>query len=130
ITEVWFTGVHSDVGGGYPDGTLSFVPLVWMVSQLQGRLRFQPGAIEHFEAYESAIGPMHDSRSGAAVMYRYGPRHIGASDKVDGGPPIVHFAVVARMLHGCDDYAPVTLPASAKVLLPDGRMLPLTNESS
>src|SRR5262249_10490542 len=25
IKEVWFAGSHSDVGGGYPDGTLSFV---------------------------------------------------------------------------------------------------------
>jgi uncharacterized protein (DUF2235 family) len=130
ITEVWFTGVHSDVGGGYPDGTLSFVPLVWMASHVEDRLRFQPGQIDHFRAYQSAIGPRHDSRSGAAVMYRYGPRHIGESREVDGGPPIVDFAVVERMLHGCDDYAPVTLPASANVLLPDGRILALTNESS
>jgi uncharacterized protein (DUF2235 family) len=129
ITEVWFTGVHSDVGGGYPDGTLSFVPLVWMASHVENRLRFQPGVIDHFRAYQSAIGPRHDSRSGAAVMYRYGPRHIGESNEVDGGPPIVDFAVVERMLHGCDDYAPVTLPASANVLLPDGRILPMTESS-
>jgi hypothetical protein len=130
ITEVWFTGVHSDVGGGYPDGTLSFVPLVWMASHVEGKLRFQPGQIDHFRAYRSAIGPMHDSRSGAAVMYRYGPRHIGESNEVDGGPPIVDFAVVERMLHGCDDYAPVTLPASARVLLPNGKVMALTDEAS
>jgi hypothetical protein len=73
---------------------------------------------------------MHDSRSGAAVMYRYGPRQIGADPKVSGGPPVAHFAVVERMLHGCDDYAPVTLPASAKVQLPDGRVMALTNEDT
>lgn len=130
IKEVWFTGVHSDVGGGYPDGTLAFVPLVWMASQVEGDLRFQPGAIDHFRTYQSAIGPMHDSRSGAAVFYRYGPRPIGESVTKEGGPPVVHFAVVERMLHGCDNYAPVTLPASAKVLLPDGRVMPLTEEST
>ncbi|MGX9427039.1 DUF2235 domain-containing protein [Bradyrhizobium sp. LeoA1S1] len=124
IREVWFSGVHSDVGGGYPDGTLSFVPLVWMVEQIEHRLRFQPGRIEHFRAYQSAIGPIHDSRSGAAVMYRYGPRPI-TETKADGGPPVIHFGVVERMLHGCDDYAPVTLPASAKVLT-NGKAQPLT----
>jgi uncharacterized protein (DUF2235 family) len=126
IKEVWFSGTHSDVGGGYPDGTLSFVPLVWMAGELGNSLRFQPGQIDHFRAYQSAIGPMHDSRSGAAVMYRYGPRPIGEDLQVDGGPPVVHFAVVERMLHGCDDYAPVTLPASAKVLLPNSNEMPLT----
>ena len=30
IREVWFSGVHTDVGGGYPDGSLSYVPLVWI----------------------------------------------------------------------------------------------------
>jgi uncharacterized protein (DUF2235 family) len=48
IEEVWFSGVHSDVGGGYPDGTLSFVPLVWMAEQVEHDLRVQPGQIDHF----------------------------------------------------------------------------------
>ncbi|WP_249169771.1 DUF2235 domain-containing protein, partial [Bradyrhizobium liaoningense] len=34
VKEVWFAGVHSDIGGGYPESTLSFVPLVWMTEQL------------------------------------------------------------------------------------------------
>ncbi|KYG25209.1 hypothetical protein SE92_20325 [Bradyrhizobium sp. AT1] len=119
VKEVWFAGVHSDIGGGYPDCSLSFVPLVWMVEQLRGKLRFHSGTIEHFRAYQSAIGPMHDSRRGAAMLYRYGPRHIGNSAR-DGGPPVVHFAVVERMLRGSDDYAPVMLPANAWVYLPNG----------
>jgi hypothetical protein len=27
ITQVWFAGVHSNVGGGYPEDRLSLVPL-------------------------------------------------------------------------------------------------------
>ncbi|KJC54675.1 hypothetical protein UB31_03345 [Bradyrhizobium sp. LTSP849] len=129
VKEVWFAGVHSDIGGGYPDCTLSFVPLVWMVDQLAGRLRFQSGTIQHFEDYQSAIGPRHDSRSGAAVLYRYGPRPVlpGAAN---GGAPVVHFAVVERMLHGCDDYAPIMLPADARVLMPNGDELDLTDEGT
>jgi uncharacterized protein (DUF2235 family) len=130
IKEVWFSGVHSDVGGGYPDGSLSYVPLAWMAGEIGQGLRFQPGRIQHFDTYQSAIGPMHDSRSGAAVMYRYGPRPIGEDKKTDGGAPIVHLGVVERMLHGCDNYAPIMLPASAKVLLPDGKVLPLTQDDT
>ncbi|MDA9438354.1 hypothetical protein XH98_04275 [Bradyrhizobium sp. CCBAU 51745] len=129
VKEVWFAGVHSDIGGGYPDCTLSFVPLVWMVDQLGNQLRFQKGTVEHFRDYQSAIGPMHDSRSGAAVLYRYGPRPVLAG-KANGGTPVVHFAVVERMLHGCDDYAPIMLPADARVLMPDGTKLDLTDEGT
>jgi uncharacterized protein (DUF2235 family) len=130
IKEVWFAGVHSDVGGGYPDGNLSFVPLVWMAEQVRQDLRFQPGSIEHFHAYQSAIGPMHDSRSGAAIIYRYGPRPIGEDPQIDGGPPVVHLGVVERMLHGSDNYAPVMLPASAKVLMPNGDVMSLTQDDT
>ncbi|AMA60590.1 DUF2235 domain-containing protein [Bradyrhizobium sp. CCGE-LA001] len=117
IKEVWFAGVHSDVGGGYPDGNLSYVPMTWMASQVEGQLRFQDGRIDYFRAYQSAIGPVHDSRAGAAVFYRYSPRGI-ASDLKDGGPPVLHHSVVQRMLKGCDNYAPVTLPAKSLVWLP------------
>lgn len=130
IKEVWFAGVHSDVGGGYPDGTLSYVPLVWMAEQVEHDLRFQPGRIDHFRAYQSAIGPIHDSRSGAAVMYRYGPRPIEEDKKNNGGAPIVHLGVVERMLHGCDNYAPIMLPASAEVRLPTGDVMPLTKQET
>ncbi|MBR0783917.1 DUF2235 domain-containing protein [Bradyrhizobium iriomotense] len=129
VEEVWFAGVHSDVGGGYPESTLSFVPLVWMADRLSGRLRFQDGEIEHFKEYQSAIGPKHDSRSGAAVLYRYGPRPVLAGE-VNGGLPVVHFAVVERMLFGCDAYAPIMLPADSLVLMPDGRKLNLMADAT
>ncbi|MBN8991193.1 MAG: DUF2235 domain-containing protein [Rhizobiales bacterium] len=130
IKEVWFAGVHSDVGGGYPDGTLSYVPLVWMAEQIEHELRFQPGQIDVFRRYQSSIGPIHDSRSGAAVMYRYDPRTIGDDKNINGGAPVVHLGVVERMLHGCDNYAPVMLPANARVLLPTGDVMPLTEEET
>jgi uncharacterized protein (DUF2235 family) len=126
VKEIWFAGVHSDIGGGYPDSSLSFVPLVWMAEQLGEQLRFQKGTIERFREYQSAIGPRHDSRSGAAVLYRYGPRPILEGD-ANGGKPVVHFAVVERMLFGCDDYAPIMLPANARVLMPDGSIRDLTD---
>ncbi len=129
VNEVWFAGVHSDIGGGYPEASLSFVPLVWMVEQLGGQLRFQDGSIEHFRAYQSAIGPRHDSRSGAAVLYRYDPRPILGGDE-NSGPPVIHFAVVERMLFGCDDYAPIMLPANARVLMPDGSIQELTDDGT
>src|SRR5258705_295934 len=33
ISQVWFAGVHSNVGGGYPDDALAYIPLVWMMNE-------------------------------------------------------------------------------------------------
>ena len=33
ISQVWFPGVHSDIGGGYPQNGLSYVTLDWMLTR-------------------------------------------------------------------------------------------------
>jgi uncharacterized protein (DUF2235 family) len=33
VEQVWFAGVHSDVGGGYPDASLSELPLLWIADR-------------------------------------------------------------------------------------------------
>jgi uncharacterized protein (DUF2235 family) len=33
ISQVWFAGVHSNVGGGYPDDGLSYVSLLWILRE-------------------------------------------------------------------------------------------------
>ena len=35
LSQVWFAGVHSNVGGGYPDDTLAYIPFVWMITEAQ-----------------------------------------------------------------------------------------------
>lgn len=35
LQEVWFSGAHSDVGGGYASGALAGVSLNWMVEQIR-----------------------------------------------------------------------------------------------
>src|SRR5690606_28826285 len=34
IEQVWFTGVHSDVGGGYADHGLSDIAFAWMMEKV------------------------------------------------------------------------------------------------
>ena len=36
IEQVWFPGVHSDVGGGYAEQGLSDIALIWMLDKAQG----------------------------------------------------------------------------------------------
>jgi uncharacterized protein (DUF2235 family) len=123
IKEVWFAGVHSDVGGGYPDDELALVPCVWMAEEARARgLRFKEDAIEEIRAESSALGPRHDSRAGMSVFYRYAPRPVETSAEA-GGIPVIHHSVAERMVDGSDNYAPLTLPHTARVLMPNGQTL-------
>jgi hypothetical protein len=37
LEQVWFAGVHCDVGGGYRDPELSEIPLLWMADRARDR---------------------------------------------------------------------------------------------
>ena len=50
IRQVWFAGVHGDVGGGYPevDSGLSKYPLLWMIAQAKAAgLRVDDSMVNH-----------------------------------------------------------------------------------
>lgn len=120
ISEVWFSGVHSDVGGGYPDGATSLAPLLWMAGEARDQgLDFRADPLAEWSQQVSPTAPLHDSRAGLSVYYRYSPRKI-ETGAADGGPPVVHHSVVERIVSGCDGYAPLVLPRDIRILLPNG----------
>ncbi len=64
LAEVWFAGVHSDVGGMFPTGgRLSDIPLKWMAQEaVVAGLRVDPGTYETYQAQvtrEDATAPVH-----------------------------------------------------------------------
>src|SRR4051794_32802044 len=126
-SRIWFAGVHSDVGGGYPEDDLAHVPLTWMIGELGNSLRFIDGTTETYARNASPYASAHDSRGGLSVFYRYGPRTIGDNG---GQPPVVHHSVAEKIAFGIERYAPVALPATAKVLMPDGSEPPIAGYKS
>ena len=79
MQQVWFSGMHADVGGGYADDSLAYVPLYWMLEHAEESfLRFTPLLRKEIEDYANPNGLMHDSRNGVASFYRYQPRYISA----------------------------------------------------
>jgi uncharacterized protein (DUF2235 family) len=78
ISQVWFTGVHADIGGGYPENGLSFVTLNWMMDRAAAYdLKYLD------EQRKLLIDPqidftdkLNDSRKGLASYYRYKPRNL------------------------------------------------------
>lgn len=146
VKEVWFAGVHSDIGGGYPDDQLAYIPLVWMLDEIKAAdheyaeepplgveagssgLRFSETAGAEFRAIASPFGVLHDSRAGQGLFYRYSPRKIEEKLRRNAASlqgALVHHSVVSRMLDGADKYVPLGLPATAKVLRSDGEQSPL-----
>lgn len=86
LRQVFFAGMHSDVGGGYADDSLAYVSLVWMIEQARPRgMRLIPESERRIRDFANSLGPIHDSRQGVGVMYRYQPRPIAAW--LDPRPP-------------------------------------------
>jgi uncharacterized protein (DUF2235 family) len=65
IQQVWFTGVHCDVGGGYPETGLSDITLSWMIAQAAALgLQFDAGVLAQYPSpldARNALGMLHDS---------------------------------------------------------------------
>jgi hypothetical protein len=123
LKQVWFAGVHTNVGGGYPDDTLSSAPLAWMAFEAKaGGLQFHQLALDQIRARATPFGKMYDSRSGFGSFYRYQPRRIRC-DSAKGDIPVVHESVVFRMATGFQGYAPIALPQTVQVVDKSGQIL-------
>lgn len=99
LQEVWFSGAHSDVGGGYGDSAMSGTSLNWMIGHLEGTLfRVRP------QVREDWYGSSHDPESGSSgILYHKMNRNIGAyvsnpekQRKEFLGSLCVHESVLAR----------------------------------
>ncbi len=93
IKQVWFCGMHTDVGGGYDEPELSDVPFVWMKDRAvdHGLLIYSADAIT---LHGDVNGMMHNSRGeGWTKLFRKKQRSWDASrtDK-----PVVHKSVLQR----------------------------------
>ncbi len=85
ISQVWFVGVHSDIGGGYSRAGLSYHALAWMMERAHVYgllcLTVQQSWLRTFvDPYDK----LNDSRHGLAGYYRYQPRKLA---DVYGRPP-------------------------------------------
>jgi uncharacterized protein (DUF2235 family) len=137
ISQVWFAGVHSNVGGGYPDDSLAQVPLTWMMHEAEkAGLQFKKppkadrDAVLVADSAADKDGRLYDSRSGLGGYYRYGPRRVddlcsmklsgNPEDKVEISLPKIHESVFGRIKTGAHLYAPIGLPRDYAVVAADG----------
>jgi uncharacterized protein (DUF2235 family) len=80
VQEIWFTGVHSDVGGGYPEAEsgLAKVTLEWMLREAEhAGLSADPAAKQqHLQGRDETAAP-HESLKGGwwAIEYFWLPHY-------------------------------------------------------
>lgn len=96
IKQVWFCGMHADVGGGYAEQGLADITLSWMVQEATDK------GLLIFEAHPVSLKPdpdgvAHDSRgSFFAKFYRKSTR---SWDSRSQGKPVVHESALERTLN-------------------------------
>jgi len=118
IEQVWFAGVHSNVGGGYPKQGMSLVALDWMLAHAErAGLRLQKLDRDLFRGHASVDDLIYNPRAGLGLFYRWGPRDIARYCRDSGVEPCIHLSVAERIAHATDDYAPGNIPPDAKVVI-------------
>lgn len=105
VEQVWFTGVHKDVGGGYQETGLSDIALQWMVDRAAGCGLGLDQAYLSEVAHPDALGPMHDSRTG---FYKFMFPHIRPID-AGGKNESVAESALTRFKDAAAGYAPENL---------------------
>jgi uncharacterized protein (DUF2235 family) len=115
--QVWFAGVHSNVGGGYPKQGMSLVALEWLLQKARDcGLHVQQLDLDIVRGHASVDDMMYDPRAGLGVFYHWAPRRISALCAPTGVPANIHVSVLERLANGTADYAPGNLPFDATVV--------------
>jgi hypothetical protein len=108
LKQVWFSGVHTDVGGSYPPDkktgiVAADVPLAWMLDQATtAGLKVEPHIRNALT--DGTKGNLHKSRN---HVYRF-KKPLHRPLKIDGKPTRIHPSVKTRYLAD-SSYRPLQL---------------------
>lgn len=117
LKQVWFSGAHSNVGGGYPKQGMSLVALDWMMQEAKAHgLRFLNSVETMYHDLQNVNDKLYDPRAGLAVYYRYKPRPVQDLCAKAKAPPQIHVSVIERIALGTEAYAPGNLPPDLEVV--------------
>jgi hypothetical protein len=135
IKQVWFAGVHANVGGGYPRQGMSLVALDWMMKEAgEHGLRFVPSEREFYKSHADVGDKLYNSRAGFGMFYRWKPRNVSKLCRLNCVPisrekregekelkpePRLHRSIFERLVRGTEGYASgaVPPPKDIKVLI-------------
>ena len=103
VNQMWFVGVHSDVGGGYRECGLSDIALQWMIDRAyEHGVKFKASAVRRLK--KDPLGVLHESYDGIWKAFGTRRRPIASSTPV-------HSSTRERVKQVAD-YKPANLPAN------------------
>ena len=124
VEQTWFAGVHSDVGGGYEQATLSNMALSWIAHKSKAL------GLDFSHEYLSYEGEMHESDLHESYTWAYGAMEkLGVKEGVRqlqgdlDNPPIniaIHESVIQRM-EAVDSYQPMNFVNTLPIARTDER---------
>jgi uncharacterized protein (DUF2235 family) len=95
VHQVWFPGVHGDVGGGYAQAGLSDIALAWMLDEASAcGLRLRPNT--RAQLRPDPQGVQHDSRQGLFKLGRNQPRGVALVAPASVAAGLLHPSALAR----------------------------------
>jgi uncharacterized protein (DUF2235 family) len=101
VNQMWFSGVHSDVGGGYSESGLSDIALQWMIDRAYKHgLNFKARAVNKLK--QDPCGMLHNSYDGIWKVFGTRVRSIAKS-------ATVHASTKERVQE-MEGYNPTNLP--------------------
>lgn len=117
IEQVWFAGVHSNIGGGYPKPGVSLEPFTWIVDKAKTHgLELIELEYQILRNRANVHSTLYDSRAGLAAYYPYEPRDVAFfQEKHAKAKPKIHYSAMERIAWRTHDYAPVNLPLEFEV---------------
>jgi len=126
VSQVWFCGMHTDVGGGYPEQQLSDITLEWMTDNAKNHgLHIYPHNKITATLNPVPDGFMHNSRSGKFSKYFRKKGRFWPENRSD--TPIVHWSVVERKKSkenkDSPTYSPWILKGTYMVEMPNGSLI-------
>ncbi len=110
LEQVWFAGVHSNIGGGYRRTGLSDITLEWMMKRsMEAGLLFWDDYTRRVLMLPNYNGKLYDSRSGFGKIYIKAIRKIPENAKI-------HQTVFLRKANRDNLYHPPNLPTSYTIV--------------
>ncbi len=112
MKQVWFSGVHTDVGGGYAEDDLANISLRWMLREAteKGLLIYEPSPA--YKALQNAEinvdGTMHNEIKG--FIGKLYSKMIRAWNEETHGVPTIHWTVFKRVKNIDNSESPLYNP--------------------
>jgi len=117
VQQVWFTGSHANVGGGYPRQGISLVALDWMMWKAEALgVRFLPSHRRLYRDATDVDDKLYEPRVGLGMFYQWQPRNVVRLCAENHVSPKVHRTVYQRIARNTEGYAPGSVPPDADVI--------------